>query len=88
MLKSKKMYRYNSDHQECSDSNVSDLKNVYFVYFCSVRKIIFYFFNKVTPQVLKLRLYAEVFKMQKLVWLLRTIFFFTSSLAVILYRRA
>ena len=47
-----------------------------------------YFLSKVTPQVLNLRLYVEVFKMQKLVWLLRTISFFSSSLAVILYRRA
>ena len=35
--------RYNDDDQEYSDSNMSDLKNVYFVYFCSVGKIIFQF---------------------------------------------
>ena len=35
--------RYNDDDQEYSDSNMSNLKNVYFVYFCSVGKIIFQF---------------------------------------------
>ena len=28
--------RYNYDHQECSNSNMSDLKKVYFLYFYSV----------------------------------------------------
>ena len=28
--------RYNNDDQECSNGNVSNVTNVYFVYFCSV----------------------------------------------------
>ena len=28
--------KYNYDNQECSDSNMSDLKKVYFLYFYSV----------------------------------------------------